>query len=119
MSYLERAKRTLAARSPDAPDACVKCGTDATYYTPAGKPLCDSHAPKPTDGPLVRFAVDAMGLTITGRSPTMRTEPEPGSAKAVAQGCTCEPLKWVDGKAAILIRLSCPVHVKPSRKEKS
>ena len=65
MNYLERAKRTLAARSPHAPDACAKCGTDATYYTPSGTPLCDTHAPKSTDGPLVRFAVDELGLTIT------------------------------------------------------
>ena len=67
MNYLERAKRTLAARSPNAPDACVKCGVDAAYYTPSGAPLCEAHAPKPTDGPLVRFAVDVMGLTITER----------------------------------------------------
>ena len=68
MGYLEHAKRTLAARSPDAPDACVKCGTDATYYTPSGAPLCEAHAPKSTDGSLVRLAVDELGLTITGRS---------------------------------------------------
>ena len=68
MGYLELAKKTLAARSPDAPGACVKCGTDATYYTPDGQPLCETHAPKSTDGPLVRFAVDQLGLAITGRN---------------------------------------------------
>ena len=69
MTYLKRAKRTLAARSPDAPDACVKCGVDVAYYTPSGAPLCEAHAPKSTDGSLVRFAVDELGLTIIGRRP--------------------------------------------------
>ncbi len=67
MTYLERAKRTLAARPPDAPDACVKCGVDVAYYTPSGAPLCEAHTPEPTDGPLLRFSVDVLGLTITGR----------------------------------------------------
>ena len=68
MSYLERAKRALAARPPDAPDACSKCSEDADYYTPSGAPLCEAHAPKSTDGPLVKFAADELGLTITERS---------------------------------------------------
>ena len=67
MSYLELAKNALAERSPDAPDTCSKCREDASYYTHTGVPLCDSHAPKSTDGPLVAFAVEELGLTITGR----------------------------------------------------
>ena len=47
-----------------------------------------------------------------------RTEPRPGTAKSVAQGCTCPSFKLVDGTAPVVIRLNCPVHIKPSRKEK-
>lgn len=70
MRYLELAKKALAEREASgAPDPCGKCGGEASYYTPAGQPLCEAHAPKSTDGPLVRFAVDELGLTITGRKP--------------------------------------------------
>ena len=68
MSYLELAKEALAEREASgAPDPCAKCGAEAAYYTPGGQPLCEAHTPKSTDGLLVRFAVDELGLTITGR----------------------------------------------------
>lgn len=68
MSYMKLAKKALAERvASGAPDPCAKCGAAADYYTPGGQPLCEVHAPKSTDGLLVRFAVDELGLTITGR----------------------------------------------------
>lgn len=42
---------------------------------------------------------------------------EPGSEKAVAQGCVCPPLRWVNGQAPVLIVLACRVHV-PRKLEK-
>ncbi len=52
-------------------DACADCGGAVDFYAEEGTPYYPRHGLRPTDGPLVRYAVEQLGLLIVGRQPAV------------------------------------------------